>query len=489
MSVGYTKIALPGLSGYDFSSIVDTMVQNYSLPLNQMQKKQSTLEIKKDAWRDINTRLSALKNSLDRLRNSTTWSATTASSSNTDILNVSSSAGTVHGSYKIIVDRIAVAQTAVSSVQNVENPSAATGVGSGTFSIAVGEKTTHIKVEAGSSLDKIAETINNANADVSASVIKVNGGYQLALISKNTGTENAAAFNEVEGNVLHSLGVLKADDGSGEDILNVSQYAEDARLSVNGIANIISSSNKVTSAIPGMTLDLQSADPDTPVTVKVSASFKEAEAAVKAFVDQYNSVMSFIENKVKYDADTKVKGDLFGDPALQGIQSRLRRILGSRLNNPTEPFNTLAEVGISTSSDGFGKSAVLDFDTAKFKEALEENANSVANLFGARAGGVNPVDKSSDNQEAQGLSNILIEYLHPMVMYNGSLDETRKNYEEQINKVKKEIEAFNVRLEAYAERIRLQFATLETQLAALDSESRWLTNQINALRYSYYDHD
>lgn len=481
MSVGYAKIALPGLSGYDFSGIVDTMVRNYSLPLNQMQKKQSTLEIKKNAWRDINTRLSALENTLNRLRDNTTWSATMASSSNTDILNLSSSSGTVHGSYKIVVDRIAVAQTAVSTVQEVEETSSATGIGAGTFSITVGEKTTNIKVETGSSLDKIAETINNANADVSASVIKVNGGYQLALISKNTGVENAAVFNEVDGNVLHSLGILNVDEISGEDILNVSQSAEDAKLSINGITDIISASNKVTSAIPGLTLDLQSAAPDTPVMVKVSASFKEAEAAVQAFVDQYNSVMSFIENKVKYDADTRVKGDLFGDSVLQGIQSRLRHIVGSRLNNPTEPFNVLAEVGIATSSGSFGKSAVLEFDTAKFKEALEENANSVANLFGAKAGGVDPADKSSATQEAQGLANILNEYLHPMVMYDGSLDQTQKSYQEQIEQIKKEIEAFNTKLESYAERIRLQFASLETQLTALNSESQWLTNQIDAM--------
>lgn len=487
MSVGYTNIALPGLSGYDFSSIVDTMVQNYSLPLNQMQEKQSKLEIVKDSWRDINTRLSALENSLDKLHDSSTWSATTVSSSNTDVLNVSSAAGTVHGSYKIIVERIAAAQTAVSTVQNVENSSAPTGLEAGTFSITVGEKTTNIKVAAGASMDKIAEAINNGDTGISASVIKVSGGYQLALISKNTGVENAAVFHEVEGNVLHSLGVLNVDDISGEDVLNVSQSAQDAKLSVNGIGNIISASNKVTSAIPGLTLDLQNAAPDTAVTVKVSASYKEAEEAVQAFVDQYNSVMSFIEEKVKYDSDTKIKGDLFGDPVLQGIQSRLRRIIGDRLNNPTGPFNTLAEIGISTSSDGFGKSAMLEFDTGEFREALEESADSVANLFGARAGGVDPVDESSDTEQAQGLSNILSEYLHPMVMYDGSLTQTQEGYQKQIDRVKKEIEDFNVRVEAYAERTRLQFVALETQLASLNSESQWLTNQINAMSFNNED--
>jgi flagellar hook-associated protein 2 len=481
MSIDYARLALPGLSGYDFSGIVDAMVQNYSLPLKRMQEKQSTLETVKNAWRDINTRLSALEKTLDKLSDSAVWSATAASSGNTDILTVTSSAKAVQGIYNVKVLNLAVAQTAQSEVLAVEDSSATTGIGQGTFSITVGENTKNIQIKAGASLDEIAAAVNNANAGVAASVIKVSGGYRLALISRNTGTEHAAVFHEVEGNVLHSLGILSIDEISGEDILNISQAAQDARLSINGIDEITSSTNQVTSAIPGLTLNLLSAAPDTTVTVKVSPNYQEAEAAVKAFVDQYNSVMAFIEDKVKYDKDTKIKGDLFGDPVLQGIQSRLRSILGGNLNNPAEHFKSLGEVGISTSGAGFGKSALLEFDTAKFRKAMSEHADSVANLFGARAGGITPRKESTGTERAEGLANILREYLHPMVMYQGSLDKTQENYQKQIDQVKKEIEDFNARVEAYAERVRLQFASLETMLAALDAERQWLSNQIKAM--------
>ncbi len=93
--------------------------------------------------------------------------------------------------------------------------------------------------------------------------------------------------------------------------------------------------------------------------VKVSADYSEAQKAVQAFVDQYNSVMAFIQDKLKYDKDTKAKGDLFADPTLQGIQSRLRNMVAGSMNNPTGPFKILAEIGITTSSDNFGKSASL----------------------------------------------------------------------------------------------------------------------------------
>jgi len=471
-----SNINLAGISGYDFSGIVDAMVSNYSLPLNQMQQKQSALETKKNAWRDINTRLSALENTLDKLRNASTWTTTSASSSNLEILSVKSAAGTAKGNYNIKVTQLAVAQTAISNIQNVADPDAASGVSGGTFRITVGEESADITVAAGDSLNDIADAVNNAKIGVNASVIKVDGGYRLALLSAETGTENAASFSEVSGTALHSLGIL---DGGGT--LNVSQEAKDAKIVVNGISEITSSTNTVDSAIPGLTLTLNKEAADTNVMVKVSADYSEAQKAVQAFVDQYNSVMAFIQDKLKYDKDTKAKGDLFADPTLQGIQSRLRNMVAGSMNNPTGPFKILAEIGITTSSDNFGKSASLSFDTAKFTEALLENADSVANLFGAAAGGVEPVTESSSSQSAQGLSNLMKEYLHPMVMYQGTLDETQNNYDKQLTDLKKQIEAFTERIADYEERTRLRFSLLETQLAGLESQSQWLEGQINAM--------
>lgn len=479
MSIG-PNIALPGLSGYDFSGIVDMMVNNYSLPLGQMEQKKGMLETKKNAWRDINTRLSALENTLDKLRQSTTWSATSATSSNSEILNVTSAPGTTKGSYNVKVIQVALAQTAVSGIVNADQSSDPLGITGGKFQIAVGEDTADITVSNGASLDDIAESINNAKIGVSASVIKVDGGYRLALLSAETGEDKAASFTDIQGDVLYNLGVLEGE-AEGEKTLNVSQIAKNAEVEINGITSITSSSNTITSAIPGLTLNISKEAPDTTVVVKVAENYSDAQKAVQAFVDQYNSAMSFVENKLAYDSDTKIKGDLFGDPILQGIQGRLRGMVAGTMNNPTGPFNILADIGIKTSSDNFGKSAKLEFDTAKFNEALAENPDSVANLLGASSGGVSPLTESTENQSAQGLANIMKEYVRPMVMYQGTLDKTNNNYARQLDNLKDQMESFTDRVAAYAERTRLRFTALETQLAGLSSQSEWLNGQITAM--------
>lgn len=477
MSVNSASLSLPGLSGYDFSSIVQTMVNNYSLPLNKMQEQQSTLQTKKDVWRDVNTRLSSLENTLVKLRESATWAGTKASSSKPDILAVSSATGTVQGTYNVKVVQMAVAQTAVSKIMDVADAAAATSLSAGTFKITVGGKSADIAVGPGASLNDVVKAINNSKIGVSASAIKVDGGYRIALLSAETGLSKAASFSEVGGgNILHDLGILNVDDS-----LNVSQQAKDAKLEINGITQITSSDNQVTTAVPGLTLTINSESVDTLVTVKVTADYSGAEAAVKSFVDQYNSVMTFIESKSYYNKELNTKGDLFGDPVLQSIQSRLRAMVSSSQNNPTEPFTILAEVGITTSADNFGKSATLSFNTAKFNEALAENPTSVANLFGASAGGVDPVKESSQTQSAQGLGNIFYEYLHPMVRYGGTLEKTSESYDKQLKDLKDKIADFTERIKKYTETTRLKFVRLETQLAGLDSQNQWLQGQINAM--------
>ncbi len=476
MSVNSTNLSLPGLSGYDFSGIVQTMVNNYSQPLTKMQEQQSLLQNKKDAWRDVNTRLSSLENTLVKLRDSATWQGTKASSGKPDILSVSSTTGTAQGTYNIKVVQAAAAQTATSAVINVADTTTGTAILGGTFEITVGDKSADVTVKGGASIKDVVDGINNAKIGVTASAIKVDGGYRIALLSNETGLEKAAEFADVDGGVvLHELGILKSDD-----TLNISQAARDAQLEINGITQITSSSNTITTAVPGLTLTINGESTDV-ITVKVTADYSEAESAVKSFVDQYNSVMTFIEDKLKYNKELKTKGDLFADPALQAIQSRLRNMVAGRLNNPTEPFSILADVGISTSSDNFGKSATLTFNTAEFNEALKENPFSAANLFGAPAGGVEPLKESEDNQSAQGLGNLMYEYLHPMVMYDGTLEKTSKSYDKQLTDLKDKISAFTEKVARYAETTRLKFVNLETQLAALSSQSQWLESQISSM--------
>ena len=476
-----SSLSLSGISGYDFSGITEALISNYSKPLTTMQNSLSSLQEEKYAWQDINTRLSALENTLADLKKSSTWTGTSAVSSNETILTASSDSSTLKGVYAVEVIQLAKAQTAASAVQSVDTASTSlAGLTAGTFQISIGSTTADISVADGASLQDIATSINNAGAGVNASVVKVSGGYQLALVSSKTGTEYAADFTDTTGNVLDFLGIKPSATGT----LNVVQPAQDAQLTINGITNITSSSNTVTTAIDGLTLNLNKEAVGTTVNVTVSADYTDAEKAVQAFVDQYNSLQTLIETDLAYDEAANTKGVLFGDPMVQSVQSRLRTLLSDSMGSMGGTFSLLSDVGIDTSSDNFGKSALLEFDTDAFAEALKEDADGVANLFGATAGGVTPVTETTETTQAQGLANILEEYLNPMVKYGGSLDQTEDGYASQISDLKSRMKDFQGKIDAYTERITNQYSKLEAQLSALSSESTYMTSLLSSMSSS-----
>ena len=466
--------ALSGLSGYDFSGIVDSLVSIYKLPETRMVTKQTTIQTTKDAWRDVNTRISALEATLTGLSDSTTWTATQATSSNPNLLSATTGINAVQGVYNIKVINTAQAQTVTSTLQAVSSATVATTLTAGTFTITIGGVAKTVSVAAGDSLQTIADSINNAKAGVSATVVQVAGGYQLAITTRQTGSTNAASFANVTGTVLTDLGIL-----NGSNALNVSQDAADANLTINGITNITSATNTVTSVISGVTLNINGADNGVSnITLNVTADNSTAQTKIQAFVDQYNSTMDFIGTKLSYDSITKKAGDLLGDQTLQGIQERLRGMVTGTLNNPTGPYLTLSSIGVSTSGQDYGKDATLSFDTSKFATAMAANPQSVANLFGAAAGGVTP---SKDTSNTQGLANILENYLHPMLMYGGSFATQQSGYDTQLTDLKTQIADFETRATAYQAQQKLKFANLETILAGLNSQGSWLTSQINSM--------
>lgn len=459
---------MSGISGYDFTGIVEQMVASYRLPADQMIKTENKLTAQKDAWREVNTSLKSLNDALTNLYYASTWAASKTSTSNQNLLTASSTAVAIKGAYNINIANTAQAQTVVSSLNFADQTSAIVPLTPGKFDITVGGVTKSISVVAGDSLTTLAASINNAKAGVTASIIQDGAGYKLAIITEKTGLANVATFtNDVTTpGVIESLGL----DAS----LVTTQPALDAHITINGIS-VTSSTNTVTTAIPGVTLNLIGTGD---VSLNVSQDNSVAQKAAQDFIDKYNSVMDLITKDLSYNKETKETGKLFGDQTLQGIQARLRRIVTATQNISSEPYLTLSSIGIMTVSAADAK---LTLDTAKFNKAMEENPQSVANLFGAPAGGVTP-DKTPAT--AQGLANVLKAYLKPMVEYDGAMSKKQDNFAKQLKDIDTRITNFEARVSSYQDMLKKKFSSLETLLTQLNQQSSWLTSQVTSMNKS-----
>jgi len=231
-------------------------------------------------------------------------------------------------------------------------------VGTGSISVSGSDTLTTLA-------SKINDPVNNTGATATVQAITENGitKYRLEI----TGT---TTFGD-EGNFLQTIGVLQRGFG------NQQTAAQDAEFTVDGVA-IKSSTNSVTTAIPGVTLNLISADVSTPktATITLSRDTGAIKTGVKSFMDAYNKAVDFISTNSGFDKDTFQSGPLFGDPTVLMLQNQLTALLFNRVEGLTGNYSNLTDLGF-----GLDEKGKLTLNEADLDKALVADAAAVGKVF------------------------------------------------------------------------------------------------------------
>lgn len=116
------------ISGIDIAGLIDQLIALEQKPKQLVQQRNAVLTAQQTALQDVNSRLLALKFNVDSLTGSTTFNATTASTSNENVLTVSSGQGAVPGNYAFTVDRLVSSQqTLTKGFKDINSSSIGTG--------------------------------------------------------------------------------------------------------------------------------------------------------------------------------------------------------------------------------------------------------------------------------------------------------------------------------------------------------------------------
>lgn len=462
------SISLGGLaSGMDTDAIIDQLVALEEQPIYNYQSEIDKIGNIKDAWRDVNSRLSNLGDKISDLKLSATFTSRTATTSDEDIVTATAANSAGESEYNITVRSIAKSQR-LAGVKLSGSDTAfndLTGASGSPFSFADGTtfkiNGTDITVAGTDSLNDLMERINDSEAGVKASVVD----NHLVLESSETGTANTMSFTDDNG-FLEELGVIN-NDGS---VSNEIQAASDAEVEINGITNITSSSNKFSEAVAGMTFEINpDAEIDSTAKISVTKDTAKTVKAVKAFVDQYNSIADFIDTKTDYDSDSKEAGILQGDATISRLQSHLRELVTNKIKD-TGDYKTLMAVGIEIDRDG-----VMSLDQTEFEEALSENPEEVMKLFNA----------DSEEDGYAGMATRIDSYVDDILKSNTGLIPRRlDSYDDRIEELNDSIDDVEARVEQIRERYQSQFASMETALADMQSQQSWMNSQLSNLNAS-----
>lgn len=209
--------------------------------------------------------MAALQTAAAALTKTSAFSATAVTSTNTSFTATTDATAST-GDYSVDVDQVAKAQTLMSGSFS-SNSTALGGTTSGnsrTLTIAQGGSTTPLTItltDSQTSLSGIADAINKSAGNVSASIIKASSGdYRLMLSSKTTGTDSDMTVSVTGDDTLQSA-IGYSASATGTQNMSVQTASQNAKLNINGVA-IERSSNNITDALTGVTLNLNAPSTD-----------------------------------------------------------------------------------------------------------------------------------------------------------------------------------------------------------------------------------
>ena len=396
-----TSSGTPRLTGtasnIDTQALIDALVQAKQQPAVQLKAKITKNEAKVAAYGDLKDLLQKLQSAVAGLRNppgllgvqdnvfekKDVFYSSSTTTSPASLLSVSADNKVAPGKFSMVVQQLAAARklsgdSMTSNVQPLATVANGGSPFSGSFSLGLaGGPSATIAVDGTMTLEDVRGAINaqSATTGVTANVVKVSDtDYRLVLTADQTGKEVTLAPTGGD-DVLSTLGL--STDG-GATLKHPLAAPQDAKIAIDG-TTITRSSNTITDAIDGMTLNLFQADPGTTVTVEVDRSLSGVEDQIKSFVDAYNALRDFTAKQSAVGSDGQVADDavLFGDTLLRGVSQSVSGLLSAPVAGlDPNAISSLAGIGIK-----LDESNHLTIDTATLEDKLNNDLDAVRNVF------------------------------------------------------------------------------------------------------------
>lgn len=425
-------------SGLDVESLITQQVQAERTNLTAMETKKETFNSQISAYGQIKSSLEAFETAVGNLKESSDFSVSKATSSNTDLLTATADSTAAAGTYDIKVTQLAQAGVQASASQ----ASAKTAMGaSGTFTLTAGDKSFDITLESTDTLENIRDKINSAvltgddetQEVATATIVNTGNGYKLVVASSERGTENAVS---IDSNLSTALGGFTA-----------TQTAQNSKFTVNGL-EIERATNSVDDVIDGVTLNLVKADTTTSLTLTVGKDTDAITTKVNAFISAYNSLASTISDLHKKG------GTLEADNTATSVLYQLQSVFNVPANIAGSDVNYLTQVGISFKKDG-----TLALDSTAFTKALKNNGDAVTALF-------------TDTEK--GFAQRLYDSASDLLGTNGLVASRVSGLNSRISILDTNIDRETVRLDNYETRLRKQYSALDSLMGTLKNTSSYL---------------
>lgn len=320
------------------------------------------------------------------------------------------------------------------------------GVGYLKFDTPEGEQEVYIN-DSNNTLEGVVRAVNEAGIGIQANVITDSDDsdypHKIIFSSNKYGDSNDVAFPTV-----YLL------DGDHDFYFEKERAAENGKIKLNGF-EVEVNSKELDDIVPGVKLNLLSAEPGREVTVTVNEDYDAIKGKMDEFVSSMNSVLGFIQQQNQMDENTDTSKTLGGDSMLRSVEMRLRSILQSGSYSIGDGVNRLSQLGIE-----FNRSGTLDFDKDKFNKVLQSKPKEVVKFL------------RGDGSRGSGFITKVKDFVQ--VSVNGAfgvIGNRKSGLQNRIRRIDQNIDNKERLLARKEVNLRRKFSRLEEQMGRLQAQS------------------
>ena len=219
------------VSGIDTESLVTAMVATQTAKKEKLQKAQTKLQWKQDAFKSINTKVYGLYSKISNLRFSTAYNMKKTTVSDSTKATVTASSSAVNGTQKLTIEKLATS----GYLTGAELKKGTTGSttladlgytdGDTTLSVTVGTTKKDIEVSSTTTIDDLVSKFKEAG--VNASYDETN--RRIFVSAKETGKDNDFAITSSSKaglNALNAAGLCVSSASDQENYKKMASYAK-----------------------------------------------------------------------------------------------------------------------------------------------------------------------------------------------------------------------------------------------------------------------
>ena len=315
----------------------------------------------------------------------------------------------------------------------------------------------------------MVSAINSSTLGISAQLINTGNAaapYRI-VITGATGTSNSFTLSS------------KTTGSPSTEVANVNfgtrlQSAENATLTVDGVS-ISSSTNKVTDAIAGTTLELFTTTSGA-ANLDFTRDTTTVKTNLKALVTAYNDAISMLG--VVSDPKSTVEtygATLVGNSMVSSVRTQMRNMITTGSNTPSGNMTALRDIGITLSRTG-----TLEIDQVKMDAALQNNYDQVVTMLTA-----NKENQSALSTLNGGVSNEAVKKLTSLLDASSPLTTQSTNLTTKISKYKTELDKLETRMTELLARYKTQFAAMESMVGQTKTLQTSLKSTFEGMMASY----